>query len=518
VFLDARQIEEGASLEYDVCIIGAGAAGITLAREFIGQPFRVCLLESGGLEFDESTQSLYKGESVGLPYALETERLRYFGGTTNHWGGYCRPFDHIDFEVRDWIPHSGWPFGKPHLVPFYERAQAVCQLGPFLFDVEAWETKDTPRFPFTGDRVVTKIFQLSQSERFGEVYRNEIEQADNVSTYLWANVVDIETEENARTVTRLQIATLDRSKFWISARLFILAAGGIENPRLLLISNKKQNSGLGNQNDLVGRFFMQHQEIETSRVLPSNADLPIGLYKPHRKKAFGFEGKITAILALSEDTMRREKLVNFTCELAEEWTEEREEGESPVHSDDVKRDDNFWKHLRNVIADIDDVAIEAYRRLSGRQPKTRLLALVNASETVPNPDSRVSLSTKRDRLGKNRVRLDWRLSAVDRSSIRRGYEIIGQEFGRTGLGRLKITLDDDDSAWSFWGQAHHMGTTRMHVDPKKGVVDTNCQVHGISNLFVAGSSVFPTSGSAPPTLTIVALAIRLADHVKGLMT
>ncbi|MGH2359600.1 MAG: hypothetical protein ACRDGM_03545, partial [bacterium] len=134
MLIDARTIPHGKVIHTDLCIVGAGAAGITLARDFIGQRFRVCLLESGGLEFDEDTQSLYDGEIVGLPYtALKAARVRYFGGTTSHWGGWCRPLDEIDFETRDWVPHSGWPFSKSHLDPYYERAQSIFQLGRFRY-------------------------------------------------------------------------------------------------------------------------------------------------------------------------------------------------------------------------------------------------------------------------------------------------------------------------------------------------------------------------------------------------
>jgi choline dehydrogenase-like flavoprotein len=226
--------------------------------------------------------------------------------------------------------------------------------------------------------------------------------------------------------------------------------------------------------------------------------------------------RIRGILALSPETLRREKLVNFTSELARE---------GPRASRGVaslrellrgirrgKMPDDFMRHLRNVIADVDDIADAAYRKLFSNP--IVLYRLTSASEQVPNPDSRVTLSTERDRIGQNRVRLDWRLSPIDRKSVRRAYEVIGQEVGRAGFGRLKITLDADDGAWPVRGACHHMGTTRMHVDPQKGVINEHCQVHGMSNLFIAGSSVFPTSSSANPTLTIVALAVRLADHIK----
>lgn len=529
MLIDARRLPEDTTIETEVCIVGAGAAGITLACEFVGQPFRVCLLESGGLVFDKDTQSLDEGENIGNSYwpinggsrpynPLSATRLRYFGGTTNHWGGYCRPFDEIDFVVRDWIPYSGWPFSKSHLAPFYERAQSICQIGPFVYDIDFWETKDTTRFPFIGDRVITKIFQLSPPTNFGKVYRDKITQAANISTYLYANLVDIETTHNASKVTRLHVASLQGNKFKVSGKVFILAAGGIENPRLLLLSNKVKTVGLGNENDLVGRFFMEHQELETCLFLPSNPNTLAGLYSEHTVNKETVQG-IRGILSLSPETMRQEHLVNFTSYLYPIYPERPESVSSLRHilqalqGRSIPKD--LTEHLRNVITDIDGIVAAAYRKYSGRQNSH--YSLVSASEQVPNPDSRVTLATERDRLNKPRVRLDWRLSPIDRDSLRRGYEIIGQEIGRAGLGRLKVTIDEDKNSWPVRGQCHHMGTTRMHIDPKKGVVNEKCQVHGISNLFIAGSSVFPTSSSATPTLTIVALAVRLSDYVKGLM-
>lgn len=138
--IDGRSVPSGHVVDTDVCIVGAGAAGITLAKEFINAPFRVCVLESGGFEYDAATQSLYAGDTAGQPYfPLDVCRLRYFGGTTNHWSGFCRPLDDLDFQVRDWVPHSGWPFPKSELIPYYERAQAVCELGPFAYEYADWE-------------------------------------------------------------------------------------------------------------------------------------------------------------------------------------------------------------------------------------------------------------------------------------------------------------------------------------------------------------------------------------------
>jgi len=523
MLIDSRSLPENRVVDTDVCIVGAGSAGITLAREFTNREFRVSLLESGGLEFDEETQSLNRGEVTGLPYfPLDMARSRYFGGTTNVWSGLCRPLDEIDFEDRDWIPYSGWPFGRSHIDPFYERAQSICQLGPFEYGAAFWEDRErTSKLPFSEDRVRTKIFQFSPPTRFGAAYREEITRAPNVDVLLHSNVVEIETDEMGRVVSRLKVMTLEGNSFWVSSKLFILALGGIETPRLLLSSNKVRGAGVGNQNDLVGRFFMEHPHLESGVLLPSDPDIEVNLYQRHFVNGI----QIYGVLTLAEEVLREEKLLNFSATLSFTKGElyEKAYDSEGVRSlsylyREVRRGnkpDDLLEHLGNMISDIDDVTVTLYGKALKRD--LPMFRLFNRTEQAPNPDSRVVLSSDRDRLGMNRVRLNWQLSSIDKRSVRRAHQIIGEELGRTGVGRLRAELDDNDWPPSLKGGCHLMGTTRMHVDPKQGVVDENSRVHGISNLFIAGPSVFPTCGCANPMLTIVALALRLADHVKGLM-
>jgi choline dehydrogenase-like flavoprotein len=544
MIVDARSLPQNETIETEICIVGAGPAGITLAREFINEEFRVCLLESGGLEPDKVTQSLYWGESVGHPYyPLDTARARFFGGTSHYWhiaigdnrlGVRLRPLDEIDFEEREWVPYSGWPFGRSHLDPFYERAQSICQIGPFTYNVEDWEDPvKTPRLPFVNDRVKTTIFQFGSRDLFFSEYRDEITRADNITTYLHANVINIETTETAQSVSRVRVACLEGNKFCVSAKLFILAMGGIETPRLLLLSNNVQSAGLGNQNDLVGRFFMEHPHLWSGIFIPSDPNIfsSTALYKVHTGNKVPIMGKLT----LTEEVLRREKLLNYCVSIHPKlWPNLRHQITASKGVDSLKVlcsaishgniPDDFSKHVGNVITDIGGIATNVQKKVMRtlerefkRSKKSKVFHLNHMAEQAPNPNSRVTLIGERDALGQNRIQLDWQLSPIDVRSIIRAQEIIDEELRRAGLGRLHIELHDETPPPDLHGGWHHMGTTRMHVDPKKGVVNENCRVHGISNLFIAGSSVFPTGGYANPVLTTVALVIRMADHIKKLM-
>ncbi|MHA2032240.1 MAG: GMC family oxidoreductase, partial [Candidatus Kariarchaeaceae archaeon] len=414
MLIDSRTIPKNKIIETDVCIIGAGAAGITIAREFIGQNFQVCLMESGGFEYDEYTQSSYEGINVGQDYDIKGSRLRYFGGTTNHWAGFCRPIDEIDFEKRDWIPNSGWPFKKSDLDNYYKRAHKICQIGPYNYQVKDWESKDYPTLLFNKDTVISKFFQLSPPTRFGKVYRDEIINTENIDTYLYANAVDIESNYNAKTVKSVRFSTLENNIFWISAKFFIIASGGIENARLLLSSDKVQKNGLGNQNDLVGRYFMEHLEIIAALFLPSNPVLS-GFYKTHKIKNNIAKGTIIGVLSLSDKTRQKEKLLNLTSEL------------KGISINEYK--DEFLSHISNVINEVDFMIDKSNISNNYNISEQRYIyRLTSSSEQVPNPSSRVTLSTKRDRFNMRRIKLNWQLTEFDRHSLLRSYQIIGQEF------------------------------------------------------------------------------------------
>jgi choline dehydrogenase-like flavoprotein len=486
LLIDARSIPQGTTVETDLCIIGAGAAGITLALECAGGPFRVCLLESGGFEPDPETQALSRGRVFGRAYyKLESARVRRFGGSTSSWQGICRPLESSDFEARDWVPHSGWPFGAEVLRSYYERAQERCRLEAFGYDGQRWASAERPLLAFEAGVVESRVFQIAPV-RFGEVYRKDVTKAPNVDTFLFANVVELEASENGRIVERVSVACLAGNRFSVRARLFVLATGGIENARLLLASNRVQRAGLGNPHDLVGRFFMEHPHVISAAFLASSARIPLDFY---RARPVG-RAEVAGLLTLSEETRRRERMLSFGC--------------FPPQDAELPE---FEASLARVIREMDGRSGAAAERA---------VFWMGVGEQAPNPESRVRLADERDALGMPRVRLEWRLGALDKRSLRRAHEILAREFGRAGLGRLQLLLGEDDYQWppELSAGRHHMGTTRMHPDPRRGVVDPRGRVHGLANLYLAGSSVFPTSGSAGPTLTLVALALRLADDLK----
>ncbi|WP_046862523.1 FAD-dependent oxidoreductase [Microvirga massiliensis] len=519
MIIDARTVPQNTVLDSDICIIGGGAAGITLTRELAGTSLQVCLLESGGLEFAPATQNLYAGESTNPHFfPLDVTRLRYFGGSTNHWSGWTRPFQLIEFEKRAHIPYSGWPFGLAELEPYYRRAQVLCEVGPFAYEAKDWTINDQEPLKLNPSRFFTSIFQFSPPTRFGQRYREELAKAQNVRVYLRANVTTLETPPVPNAVSQVRVATLGGPAFQVRSRRYVLAAGGIENVRLLLSSDQVETAGLGNQNDLVGRFFMDHPIFEQSGQILFKQRYPELDY--YRLTAVQPNVIVRGILEPATELTKREGLPNFYIGIRPATATDVSEGAASIKAlwwrlRKGSFPEDLGKHLGNIISDLDGLASAAYGRIAGSSPTH--YATFSSLEPPPNPDSRITLTNERDALGLRRVKLDWRLGPDFEHFFMRAHELLGQELGRVGLGRLRIRPRGSalDPMENYENGHHHMGATRMHPDPKQGVVDSDGRVHGIANLYVAGSSVFPTYGCGTPTLTIVALATRLADHLKA---
>ena len=519
MFIDARTLAEGATVEADICIVGAGAAGITLARDLAGSGRRVALFESGGFDFEDATQQLYEGAVVGQDMPpLVVERLRYLGGSTNHWSGGCRPFDAWDLAVRSHVAESGWPMAIGDLDPYYRRAQAICQLGPYDYEPQNWTAKGSQPLDFgAGARLRSGVYQYSPPTRFGEVYRDDLDKAQGVRVYLHANAVDIETDDSAAAVTGMRFACLGGRRFRAAAELYVLATGGIENPRLLLNATTVQKPGLGNGNDLVGRYFMDHPYVpRAATVILARGPSSFDFYPRRALRGASVGGYVRA----TAETEQTEGLPSFGIGFEPGSLPERGYARQSLKTIVDELASGHWPdhlayHLGQILSSVEATAGTEYYRLTRAEPAVFSTGYI--CECPPDRDSRVTLGEDVDALGLRRVKVDWRLPADFERHMVRAHELLAQELGRLGLGRLRMNTRETgyDAMAGLTNGYHHMGTTRMHPDPRHGVVDADCRVHGITNLFIAGSSVFPTYSFDNPTMTIVALSLRLSDHLKS---
>jgi hypothetical protein len=426
--------------------------------------------------------------------------------------------DGVDFAIRDYMPGTGWPLERAELDPYYERAQPICELGRFDYDPENWREGRRGPFAFDAKRLISGVIQVGPPTRFGETYEAGIRAAPNVRAFLHANVVDIRLE--GERATEVRVACLDGKRFSVKAKVFVLATGSIENARILLYSNSQRPAGIGNTYDVVGRYFSDHAVIWESGKLVAADRYPEVLFYGSEQRMDGV--KVIGFAAPSPEFQRAHAIPNCAMCLdpisywlgspsiasAKHVLRALQRGEMP---------DDLGTHIGRMIGDLDDLVDAAYRKIL--KPPPKLFTTRFWTEFPPDPHSRVTLSAERDPLGLPRVKLDWRLPKDLSRTFRIMHELFATEIGRLGIGRCQIGLEGSVEAAvdEIEGSYHQMGTTRMHTSPRQGVVDSNCRVHDVHNLFIAGSSVFPAYGHINPTLTIVALTLRLADHIKGLL-
>jgi choline dehydrogenase-like flavoprotein len=515
MIIEASSIPSGETIEADLCIIGAGPAGLSLASKFLGTRFRVYVLESGGEHIGERELDLAHGESVGYPYfPLVEARSMVFGGSSYIWEEWmrARPLDPIDFQARSWAPFSGWPFGYEELKPYYEHAHEALGLGPFRYQPDDGQVGIADR----ESPLKTVLFRYSNTADFTRM-RKEIEASANVCVVLEATALEAVAGESVAEVSHVIASTDNPQRFTMAARVFVLAAGGLENPRLLLLSRSGREAGLGNDHDIVGRYFMEHPTVRRGVLVPGDG-FPSWRTEIYTQQADG-DSAMRGALAPSTALMERESILNGMILLAPSTELETSEAyrSLAIVKAAFRRDDSGPESIAGHALSLASrptellrVATALYRRRAGRT----VYQLAMTVEQAPDPESRVTLGRGLDRFGRPVASLSWRLGEQERHTMRVLQESLDAALRRQGLGRVEGLLGDEHPPRTLRGEWHQMGTTRMATDPRQGVVDADCRVHGLSNLYVAGASVFPTVGYANPTLTIVALSYRLAAHLK----
>ena len=521
---DFNAFHDGVSITADVCIVGAGAAGIALAKELLGTHFRVVVVESGGLDNEAPVQKLNESEVVGLPHAgIEKGRVRTFGGTTVAWGGQTIRLGSFDLQPRSWVPNSGWPIALQELEPYYERAEQVLQLGPNIPYEKLCVRSGIQPPVFDPAKLRMDCSRWSPIPNFGTAYRRQLREAENICVLLHATVTQIITNQVATIVEQVEVKSLAGKKGAVKARLFVICCGGIESARLLLASDRIEKRGVGNKHDLVGRYFQDHVHIWYYDVIPANRKQ----LQTFCESFFDRGRKYSPLVVLGERIQTEKHLLRMHGTIIF-WMDSDSSVSAvktlfrAVRGRTVPPSGELRRLLRNSLADPAELLAVMYRywvqKRAGTPSRGRVF-LAALCEMAPNPDSRITLSDARDQLGMRRAKIDWRIGELERRTASEYVRTVGSEFARLELGTYDLkqaALLQDEKAWVNMAtdNYHHMGTTRMHENEKLGVVDSNCKVHGIDNLYVGSSAVFPSSGSAFPTSTILALCIRIADRLK----
>ncbi len=528
MFKDLHQLDAGTRLQADVCIAGTGVAGISLARRLSGQGLSILMLESGGWEYEPATHALTAGENLGAPYYdLEHSRLRFFGGTLRIWGGRCAPLDAIDYTPRHWVQHSGWPIGAEELKPYYESAHQALDLGPFDYSGHLWQELGVSSPAFDPRLFTSGFWRFDQMRnRFAREGCSDLLASPDVTILLHANVVKLQADTEANGIAVVQVSTLEGKQAQVSAGAYVLACGGLENPRILLASNDIEAEGIGNRYDQVGRYFMEHPHgragfLRSKRIFE--------LWSSFRKQ-FNHPGvPLAPVLRPSEGLQRRYGLLNTAITFKLQRDPRRGVSLDKQLYFHLKHRFSpnptglkMWHAYRDTRAMLRRHVHRYWQRVKAGLGVTGLSVMVRAEQS-PNPASRVRLGRDKDALGIPRLALDWRLNDQDKRTVAVLADVLAGELDRLGFGRLQVSdwLREPGTDWPLdqtighhpIGGFHHMGTTRMSASPRSGVVDADCRVHGYRNLYIAGSSVFPTGGWANPSLTIVALAHRLGDHL-----
>jgi len=534
----------------DVCVVGAGPAGIVTALELARAGHSVVLVESGADSFDDATQRLgdtpYFDPSRHAPMRLATRRQ--LGGASTIWGGRCVPYDPVDFDERPFIPHSSWPIAYEEIARYFQRASNWCFTGPAIFsthDIPSIRHETiVPGLP-DGDVLSSTLERWSLPTNFGREYAAALRTTTGLRVETGLTCVGIATDRTGSSVSHIECRRLDGSRQQIRAREFVVACGALETTRLLLASDTRHPGGIGNHSGLLGRYYMGHLSGRIARV---------HFHTPPQATAYAYDRDNEGVylrhrFSLSRECLLRERIPNVVSWLVNPNIADPSHGSgilsfaylalsSPLFGPRLVAEAIrkavigegrrvVWPHVRNMLRDLPATALFiptfAFRRFVcwRKAPGFFVRSASNTytlhyhAEHVPNPESRVYLATDCDALGLRKLKIDLRYSEQDVDGVLKAHDLWDAHLHKTGCGRLEYLPGDRRQL--VWEQAsdgyHQVGTTRMAKAASEGVVDDNLGVHGVTNLYVASSSVFVTSGQANSTFMIVAFALRLADHL-----
>jgi len=495
LILHADTIPDGEIVQADVCIVGGGAVGLQMARRLIAAGMQVVIAESGEEEASQRAQDLNIGTQSGRNAGgLRDIRLRQLGGTMHLWGGNCRPLDPIDFRPRDWVPNSGWPLSYADMAPYFEAAHGLLRLEEFTYWPEAPSlvTDPGPAQPF--EETLFRLTRFVPGTRapflgeFSQYHAEELRNSDRLRILVGANVSQIFLTEDRRSVRELYALTFQGRELHLRAKAYVFACGGIETARLLLASREDMPTGIGNQGDSLGRYFMEHPHGLAAFMIAEKSQVPA--LRPFSPGIRVGDAVIHRRIRLADHTQRELGLLNMIFQLIAVNMKPHEQNQ-------------YEPHFRALEATVEDAA------------NWQRYYVVFLAEQFPSRDSRVTLGAETDFFGMPRADLNWQVGDLDFKTVSTALSLLGEHVFTAPHFRMKGHIARTTKDWLVGHGAHHLGTTRMSLTPKEGVVDRDCRIHGLSNGFCAGSSVFPTAGMSNPMLTSLAIGLRLARHLES---
>jgi choline dehydrogenase-like flavoprotein len=510
-------------LEADVCIVGAGAAGLTLAAQFIKSPWRVLVLESGLKDPDRTAEDLNTLIPMGVPHeGWRDGRVRAFGGTTQAWRGQLVPMRASEAQERAWVAGSGWPMMVGELQPYYRRVEHLLRTEGPPYDLTTWHRLGVP--PLELDPLLLRVRFAQGAPRirrnFAQLLRRALERSPHIHVLLDATVVALQCGADGQRCESVEVRARTGEKRRIRARWFVLACGGIETPRLLLASPAADGNGVANSSGTVGRYFQDHISYWAGELHPRARRQVQDIFDPRYLNGTMYSLRLEP----TDELMRREGWLNATAQIAFElpealgWVEVRRLLRS-IQAGRVQlpsRDDTL--SMARGAGELSRLVLTRLLAQRRRSPSSGSIRLQVDVEQAPDPHSRVLLAAERDCYGMPRAKLDWRVGELERRTMTGFARTVAKELERLNLGTVQLAEAPDFSARDTLGAAgdlfHHMGTTRMSRSPREGVTRHDLRCHDVDNLFIAGPSVFPASGIAEPTFTALALCVRLSDHLK----
>ncbi|WMS42263.1 GMC family oxidoreductase [Acuticoccus sp. MNP-M23] len=515
---DFRNTDTPSNHSADIAIIGAGAAGITLARALAGTGARIVITESGGAAPGDNFDSLNACEVAGLPFpGAEEGRARVLGGATTLWGGQSLPFDPVDFTARAHVPNSGWPIPYEALAPWYTPAEQLLHLDQMAYGANGWKFVGVTPPPFDPAKVGCQMSWLSHRKNFAALYGGALAQAANVTILLNATATGLVAGEDGQRIERVTLKAPGGRTGTLTAKTFVVCTGSIETARLLLASPSPDGSGIANRHDVVGRYFQDHPSGHVLDIVPKDLFAFAHLYRPHNRRHYRLFPKVP----LAPEVQAQSQVMNATAEVVFQLPqgspmETARAFYGSLGAGRMPAARNF-RNLFGAVSELPRTMRDVVVRRRSPTARGSTVVLWAHIEQAPNPDSRITLSDQRDSLGEPRARIDWRLTALEQKTFRVFAETVQGELARTGLAEATVPswlLGDDwrENVTDFY---HQMGTARMGTDPATSVVDDTQKAQDIDNLYVAGSAVFPTGSASNPTLTLLALTLRLADHLKA---